>query len=258
MDRLVSNASRSGPDLVVIIPCYNEYFRLPFDLIDNFLSLNKEATICFVNDGSTDKTQLILEVFRALHPYQVHVLILERNFGKAEAIRQGMKYACSNLSHNYIAFLDADFSVSLDEMSRVFSMMLAKEMLCVFGSRIDTFGTSVIRYTHRHYAGRLFAIIAKKILNMKIYDTQCGLKIFHKIVAEKIFEASFINQWLFDLEIFARMKLHYKPSILNQIMLEVPVSRWHESGNSKIRFIHFLAMPLSLAKIWLKYNKKTN
>ena len=42
-------------------------------------------------------------------------------------------------------------------------------------------------------------------MKIKIYDTQCGAKIFSKKVCEKIFVEKFISQWLFDVELFARL-----------------------------------------------------
>jgi hypothetical protein len=41
---------------------------------------------------------------------------------------------------------------------------------------------------------------------MEFKDTQCGAKIMHKEIVEKRFRKKFLTKWLFDVEIFMRMK----------------------------------------------------
>lgn len=85
MDRLVS----------IIIPAYNEekvieafYQRLGAVL--NGLAV--QAEMLFVNDGSTDKTQAILEQLGATDP-RVGQVSLSRNFGKEIAMTAGLDHA---------------------------------------------------------------------------------------------------------------------------------------------------------------------
>jgi hypothetical protein len=44
---------------------------------------------------------------------------------------------------------------------------------------------------------------------MEFKDTQCGAKIMHKEIVEKRFRKKFLTKWLFDVEIFMRMKKIY-------------------------------------------------
>ena len=43
------------------MPCYNEASRLAVEIYLNFLRENAEMDICFVNDGSSDGTDKVLE-----------------------------------------------------------------------------------------------------------------------------------------------------------------------------------------------------
>jgi hypothetical protein len=44
---------------------------------------------------------------------------------------------------------------------------------------------------------------------MDFKDTQCGAKIMSKEVIEKHFKKKFLTKWLFDVEIFMRMRNIY-------------------------------------------------
>ena len=47
--------------LVIVIPCYNEYDRFPIQEYKDFLSGRPDASICIVDDASTDGTSNILK-----------------------------------------------------------------------------------------------------------------------------------------------------------------------------------------------------
>ena len=75
----------------IIIPCYNEEKIIKSSIlkIKDFLKRNKEFKyfIVPVNDGSTDKTQEILESIKDIHP-----ISYSPNKGKGGAIKEGLKY----------------------------------------------------------------------------------------------------------------------------------------------------------------------
>ena len=79
----------------IVIPCYNEALRLPVVELDSFLKEYPDICFCFVNDGSLDNTQRVLEYLRAARSYQVEIIKLNENKGKAEAIRRGIHHLIS-------------------------------------------------------------------------------------------------------------------------------------------------------------------
>src|SRR5690606_29745873 len=118
----------------------------------------------------------------------------------------------------------------------------------VLGSRVLRLGAVIQRSALRHYLGRIFATIASNILDIKVYDSQCGAKLFEVNMAEVLFQKPFISKWLFDLELLYRLKLNSPDQFFNNT-LEVPLRHWEEKGDSKIKITDFLTAPFELLKI---------
>lgn len=87
----------------IIVPVYqNELnldssvptlLKLSDDILDKY---NIETKIIFVNDGSTDKSDKILENYYKSNPSRINVLKLSRNFGQTPAIQAGISHADSD------------------------------------------------------------------------------------------------------------------------------------------------------------------
>ena len=55
----------------IIIPCYNEASRFPVNRYVSFVKKNFAASIYFVNDGSSDNTDSVLEDLRIKFPKHI-------------------------------------------------------------------------------------------------------------------------------------------------------------------------------------------
>lgn len=220
-------------ELFYIIPCYNEENRLPVDDYENFVTKTNHVCLLFVNDGSTDKTLHILNGLKQKFDDKILVLDLEKNVGKAEAIRQGY-LSIENKGADCIAYLDADLATSLEEVTRLTSF-LSLEIDFVFGSRVNRIGSNIKRKLSRHVIGRVIATyISSYILEIPVYDTQCGAKIFKNKIAKVAFSQPFVTNWLFDVEIFQRILRAHTSANINQYAKEVPLESWIDVENSKI------------------------
>jgi dolichyl-phosphate beta-glucosyltransferase len=238
----------------IVIPCYNEEKGISNSEYSNFLDNNPEAFICFVNDGSKDNTLGVLNVLKEKHPTQIHILLLEKNSGKAQAVRAGIKYCNTQFQHQYIGYLDADLATTLEEFIELRNY-LQGEIVFSFGSRIRKIGSTIERENSRFLIGRIVATFISNILDIKVYDTQCGSKLFTKEISEQLFEKEFISRWLFDVEIFYRMILLFGRKIAIQKMLEIPLKLWVEKGDSKVKFTYGFKLWFDLYKISREYKK---
>lgn len=76
----------------VVIPCYNEEVRLLSNAFTDYIGKNSGYHLCFVNDGSKDKTLEVLKDLQKGREEYITVYNCEKNRGKAEAVRLGMLY----------------------------------------------------------------------------------------------------------------------------------------------------------------------
>ncbi|MBT8278371.1 MAG: glycosyltransferase [Bacteroidia bacterium] len=240
----------------IVIPCYNEETRLPQEEYKSFLETQHDTRICFVNDGSSDKTLIVLNELKSLFPEKINVLDLPNNQGKAEAVRQGVQFCNQHFDHELIAYLDADLATTLVECNRLMAF-ITPEIQFVFGSRILKIGSKIERGKFRFLVGRMIATVISNILNLKVYDTQCGCKIFTKDVSHTLFKESFLSTWLFDVELFKRYVLMYGHEEAQKKMLEVPLKSWIDKGESKVNMTYFFRMWWDLFQINRAYNSKT-
>ena len=227
-------------NLAIVIPCYNEYARLPADEFRRFMNGRRDVTLCMVDDASVDATPMLLRELQAEFPEQILLLQQSENRGKAEAVRKGILH-CHELDiAPNLAYLDADLATSLEECVSLLAYLNGKSF--VFASRILRVGSVVERKFSRFLIGRVVATTISNILGLKVYDTQCGCKVLKSTLAPLLFEQPFRSRWLFDVELFSRMLAYYGPDKAVSLMEEVPVKRWVDRGDSKVRLSYFFRM----------------
>jgi dolichyl-phosphate beta-glucosyltransferase len=244
------------PKIIIIMPCFNEARRLPLERILSFLEQNPNANICFVNDGSTDATGKMIDDAASKCPGQITTLHLDKNSGKAEAIRQGMLQQVSNKDFKWFAYWDADLSTPLDEINRLLkhSDDTIKFLMC---SRVKRLGATVDRHVIRHIMGRVMATIISNVLKLPVYDTQCGAKLIQGEEVEMLFADKFMTEWLFDVELIARLQKKYPQDNPHKHFLEVPVRQWKDIAGSKLKFKHMVISIFDIARIHWKYNVRS-
>ncbi len=240
--------------LCIVVPCYNESRKLKVSVFLSYLSTHKRVHLTFVNDGSKDDTLDILQQIQHATPDQVDVVDLKQNVGKGEAVRAGVLYALENNNCQSIGYLDADLAVSLEECDLLSESIEGNIDFC-FGSRILRIGSVIERKPSRFLIGRAVATVISQVLQLKVYDTQCGCKLFHPELAAKIFQEPFLSRWLFDVEIFFRiLQLHGREDAIKR-MVEIPLKEWVDQGDSKVKPTYFFRMLYDLLRIRQRYRK---
>ena len=244
------------PCATLVVPCYNEETRLkPGEFLDSLVAQPRVGFL-MVDDGSGDGTWTVLEEMRVHAPERITTLRLERNRGKAEAVRQGMLRAMEAVrSTDHVPYLvgywDADLSTPLAAVP-LFLEVFEEWPDCrlVMGSRVRLLGRRIVRRPLRHYLGRVFSTLASLALDLPIYDTQCGAKLFRADEdLQALLSTPFSDPWLFDVEILARLRALWGARAENRIV-ELPLPEWEDVGGSKIRLTDGLRALASLISIW--------
>jgi dolichyl-phosphate beta-glucosyltransferase len=239
---------------IIVIPCFNESQRLSVSTYCKFLREQDFVQFLFVDDGSTDSTFQILKSINSRNPKNTDILQLQHNCGKAEAVRQGLLLALSK-KPDLLGFWDADLATPLSEISRFISVFSTHpEIKWVFGSRVKLLGRQIKRNEARHYIGRAFATCVSLLLNLPIYDSQCGAKMFRgDAMLEKFLSAKFKSRWIFDVELIARLIKYTKKT--NKLpphatIYEIPLKTWADVKGSKLRLKDFFMVIIDLIHIW--------
>lgn len=243
--------------IALVIPCFNESKRLNLPAYSTFIKTHPAITFCFVNDGSTDTTGQILATFAENHPLNdVQIVSLQSNMGKAEAVRQGVlaMLAEKNNPADIVGFWDSDLATPLSEIDRFLQVFIDRESIqAVVGFRKHDPDALIQRSFSRKIIGAIMHTIIKHYIGLPIHDTQCGAKMFTSSLATKIFETRFIARWIFDIEIFLRMKHFLGPNSLLENVEQLHLKAWHDVPGTKLRVRDVPKIFLELIRIKSNY-----
>lgn len=221
----------------IVVPCYNEAKRLKPEAFLVALADDPGLSFLFVNDGSTDATLELLRALQSEAPARVAIMDLERNCGKAEAVRLGMLDATHG-PYELAGYWDADLATPLSAIGDLCHVLENKDVDAVFGSRVRLLGKTIRRRPMRHYLGRVFATCASLLLRLNIYDTQCGAKLFRNNSALRaVLSVPFKVRWIFDVELLARFPLVMEApdDIGAERWIEYPLREWVDVKGSKVK-----------------------
>lgn len=210
-------------DLSIVIPAYNEEFRLPKTLASVFAYLQGRAyraEVIIVDDGSSDRTIEIVIAGRQKYP-GLRLVSNGENRGKGFSVRHGMIEAQGAIA----LFSDADLSTPIEEADKLLAAIKEQGYDAAIGSRaMDRSLIEVHQSVIREQAGIFFNRLVRWIMGIDFSDTQCGFKAFRMERARIIFEQQRVERFGFDPEILFLAKRN------GLRVAEVPVRWSHDSG----------------------------
>jgi dolichyl-phosphate beta-glucosyltransferase len=246
--------------LTLVVPCYREAARLQPERFLEFLWSTEATRLLLVDDGSPDDTLRVLRHLAAARPDRVTVLPLADNVGKGEAVRRGLLMAMDG-GTELVGFWDADLATPLRLVDDFRNLLTARpEVHWVLGSRWRGLGHRIERNAARHYVSRVFATVVSAMLELPIYDSQCGAKVFRADdQLRRVLETPFASRWVFDVEMLARLVQAHRagdmPSPLNGVV-ELPLAQWVHDGRSHVRPRDFVLAAGDLGRIWRRYLRR--
>ncbi len=245
-----------GSHTAIVVPCYNEADRLDAAAFLRFAGTAQNTRFVLVNDGSTDATGAVLARLCSANPSRFEKVELACNSGKAEAVRQGMRRALADRPA-LVGFWDADLATPLEAIPQFRDVLASREQVdVVVGSRIPLLGRSIERHPTRAVLGRTFARVASAVLGLRLFDTQCGAKLFRATPeVAAVLAQPFLSRWIFDVELFARLAaVRGGPGALRESVYELPLEAWCEQPGSKLRPRHFALAAFDLLRIHWNYS----
>ena len=183
--------------VTMVIPAFREADRIGETVVrvrsELGAALGADIEVVVVDDGSPDDTTAAAEAAGA-----DCVVRLDRNRGKGAAVRAGVAAA----NGRTVVFTDADLAYGPTQAAALVHKV-EEGYDVVVGSRRHTDTTTLVRAGRlREVGGRLVNLTTHALLLGQYRDTQCGLKAFRSDVARPLFEASTLDGFAFDVELF--------------------------------------------------------
>jgi len=176
-------------ELSVIIPVYNEEQGLQslFDRLYPALdALDRPYEIIFINDGSRDRSAMLLKNQFEVRRDVTRVILLKGNFGQHMAIMAGFE----QVRGKYIVTLDADLQNPPEEIGKLLEKM--DEGYDYVGSirknRQDDLWRSI--------ASRMMNRLRERITKIRMTDQGCMLRAYSRSIVDAINSAREINTFI--------------------------------------------------------------
>jgi glycosyltransferase involved in cell wall biosynthesis len=165
-----------GVDVSIVIPVYNEVdsLRLLHQAISAAMqAVERSWEVIYVDDGSRDGSQKLLEELAAQAAEQVVVVEFRRNFGQTTAIAAGIDHARGDV----IVFLDADLQNDPADIPMILGK-LDQGYDVVSGWRKDREDNALTRNLPSYLANWLIS----NVTGVHLHDYGCTLKAYRREV----------------------------------------------------------------------------
>lgn len=196
----------------ILIPAYNEESSILF-ILNKIIKtqFSDSYEIIIVNDGSTDKTQELVEGFIKKHPQHNIQCFYQKNQGKGGAIHRAITEAQGEI----LLVQDADLEYDPQDYPKLL-LPFEHGQKVVYGSRnlnpSDRKHSSLFFY----WGGILVTVMTNLLFGSKLTDEATGYKVFHASLFAKL--NFYHKDFAWEPEITAKILKQ------NITIFEVPIS----------------------------------
>ena len=165
------------PSVSIIVPILNEEGSLKqfYNELKAVLSEYPEHEIIFIDDGSDDNSNKII---RSLAEDDISITVIQffKNYGKADALSEGFKYATGDI----VITIDSDLQDDPSEIPRLIGK-IKEGWDVVSGWKKDRKDPS-----SKTIPSKLFNFVTRLLTGVKIHDFNCGLKAYRRKVVKAV------------------------------------------------------------------------
>ena len=178
------------------ILCYNNKKTI-LKVVKEKKKLKNICDVVFINDGSTDNTNKILDNKKLI------VINHKKNLGYGLAVKSAFKYAKNN-KYSYLAIFPADNQRYVEDLVSMINSIQNFSYDLVLGSKYKILKKIPL---HRKIGNVFFSLFAKIIWNCQLKDVLSGFKIY-KINSFYKYLGDLPNDYSFDLVLTQLMNLN--------------------------------------------------
>lgn len=222
-------------DFTIIVPVYNEegnLERVEKELLDYLRIASRPTCILFVNDGSTDQSQLLIEGICNRNKAFSYISFKENN-GLSAAIKAGFDYVDTPL----LGYIDSDLQTSPEDFNLLLEHIEEYDLVTgVRSNRKDTFV--------KNMSSTIANFIRRAFTHDGMDDTGCPLKVIKSDYAKRIPMFKGLHRFLPAMILLQEGKI-----------IQIPVRHFPRiAGTAKFGLWNRLLGPLSdcFAYLWMK------
>ena len=207
-----SDITKSQAQISVVIPVHNQERQISALLTKIKQILNstlQRYEIVVVNDGSYDNTLQILQREELIDPC-IKIISYMPNRGKGHAVKTGVMQASGSI----VIFVDGDFDISHSKIKEYIDEL--KNCDLVIASKRHP-QSKVYAPLSRKFLSRMFNLLVRLAIGIKIKDTQSGLKAGTGPALRTIFSVMLVKRYAFDVELLTIA------STMNLSIRELPI-----------------------------------
>ena len=227
-------------DFTIIVPVYNEednLNRVEKELLAYTNMAIKKTAILFVNDGSTDKSQAMIESICAKNEAFGYISF-KKNKGLSAAIKAGFDHVSTDL----VGYIDSDLQTSPEDFNKLLEHIDTYDL--VTGVRADRKDNFV-----KNMSSTIANSIRRGFTHDGMDDTGCPLKVLKTQYAKRIPMFKGLHRFLPAMILLQEGKV-----------LQIPVRHFPRiAGTAKFGVWNRLLGPLMdcFAYLWMKKNTLT-
>jgi glycosyltransferase involved in cell wall biosynthesis len=236
-------SSETRPFLSVVVPVYNQAGTI----VENVRAIRDRVSagtrepieLIVVSDGSIDSSEeRLLETGADL----ARVIHYDRNLGKGFAVKTGALAARGR----YISYVDADLDLDPASIPDFVELAEREKLDFVIGSKRHP--ESRVHYPRSRRVGSwLYQQVVRLLFRLDVRDTQVGLKVFRREVAEEVLPLLLVKQFAFDLEFLAVAR-----ALGHGRIREQPVQLEYRFAGSGVRSVAVLLALIDTAAIFYR------
>ena len=207
-------------DIVVVIPTLNEE-----DGISQTISSIKESLggkyrfkIVVVDGLSTDRTVKVASSMGAK-------VIRQRRRGYGDALQAGFYFVDVRLKTTVIVMIDADGTYEPRDIANMAEIIISGQADFVIGNRFANMKKEAMTRTNR-MGNKILSLVARKLLKIKVSDSQCGLRAFRSDLASIFYNSTMGMP--FATEMLTAIKTYHIR------IKEIPTSYYKRVGDTKL------------------------
>ncbi|MEO0094558.1 MAG: glycosyltransferase family 2 protein [candidate division WOR-3 bacterium] len=156
----------------ILVPAYNEVENIPhlISMFDEFIKKHRDYEVIFIDDGSTDSTQKVLEEYKRDY---LKIARHKRNLGKTQAIITGAKTTNAEI----LVIYDADMQFDIYDVPKLVDLILNQNADVATGWKQGKY--------EKKFVSSVYNWCGRKLFHLKVHDMN-AIKAFRREVIETI------------------------------------------------------------------------